>query len=337
MSSRKLRYSELAQFIDYDALYADLGWEPQSSHNQEDKGYCLMPGNHKSGDSTGKLAINRDKGVYNCWVCGGGTMLSLVMELKGLDEQDGIQYLSRFINAYQKESAEDFYARIARMIQDPEPEDKPLPHFNERVLDRFEDGMEYYSRRHISEPVAKFFDCKYSPDHHKFHPKWGEHTGPALILPHYWYGKLVGWQERWMIGTPSWVGKYTNTTDFPRENTVWGLDFVRKQTKQPVIVESVLTALYLLSEGYPAIATFGSSVRPNQIKHLRIFQQGVILAHDNDNAGTKWCSDLREQLSRYVPIFEVPPVPGSGSDLGDLDPVELSVQLRGVKPSFAVA
>jgi len=324
-----LKYADFADRIDYDAMYEDLGWEPLSSYKEEDKGYCLMPANHTHGDSSGKLAINREKGVYNCWVCGGGSILSLVMEVKDLSYQDATAYLYQFADKAQNETADEFYSRIERLMERPVEERKPLPFFNERVL-KWQGYDQWFADRHISEEVADYFRLGVDPEHRKYNPKEGEWIGPAAILPHYWDGKLVGWQERWLTDTPRWVGKYTNTTDFPRETTVWGYDFAKKQTKPPIIVESVSTALMLITEGYPAIATFGAQLTPHQLKLLRIFQQGVMLAPDNDGPGINWTNTLTEYLKKYIPVLYVPRVQGHGLDLGDLHPEELPTHLRGV-------
>lgn len=328
MRGRTLKYADFADRIDYDSLYEDLGWEPISS-DKEDKGYCLMPQNHTHGDTSGKLAINREKGVYNCWVCGGGSILSLAMEVKDLNYQDATAYLYQFVDMASNESAEEFYRRIERLMELPSVDRKPLPFFNERVL-TWVGWHEWFGERHIAPEVAEYFRLGVSDKHRKYNPNEGEWVGPAAIFPHFWKGKLVGWQERWLTETPRWVGKYTNTTDFPRHTTVWGHDFAIGQEKPPIIVESVATALMLISEGYPAIATFGSQITTDQLRHLRVFQQGIMLAPDNDGAGTKWLETLTEYLERFIPILHVPVVYGHGSDLGDLHPDELSTHLRGV-------
>lgn len=332
-SRRSLRWSDLVQGIDYEALYQDLNWVPLSSTGPEDKGYCLDPWKiHKNGDRTGKLAINRDKGVYNCWVCGGGTIHSLIMEVKSLDHDEALTYLTRFVNAHYKESSSEFYARVSRLLSDGEDTDRPFPIFNFRVIDKWESpSTVWLSARHISSEVAEFFKIRQDDKHTKYNPVHGSWEGPAIILPHFWQEQLVGWQERWRSATPNWIGKYTNTTDFPREFTLWGLDFAKSQKLQPILVESVLTALFLISEGFPAIATFGSQITPAQIKHLRSFQQGILLAPDNDPAGTIWLNKAIQGLERFVPLLEVPVVEGIGKDLGDLSPSELSLHLRDVK------
>lgn len=332
-----LKYQDFVDRIDYDKLYEDLAWEPKESSGHEDKGYCLMPQNHTNGDTTGKLAINREKGVYNCWVCGGGSILSLVMEVKDLGYQEASAYLFGFVDSVSKESPDDFYTRVEKLLATEKPQKKPLPYFNTRVLEPWlQEDHDWFAERHISDAVRDYFLLGFDETAKRFHPKYGGYEGPGIILPHMWDGKLVGWQTRWLNeDRPKHIQKYTNTTDFPRETTLWGYHFALKQAKPPIIVESVPTALMLISEGYPAIATFGSQVTPDQLRLLRVFNQGVMLAPDNDVAGTNWLSSLTEYLERFVSVLHVPVVDGHGSDLGDLHPDELPTHLKGVRHGFS--
>lgn len=331
-----LRYKDFYSQIDYDLLYADLDWEPQETTGAEDKGFCLDPWQmHKNGDTTGKLAINRDKGVYNCWVCGGGTILSLIMEVKGLSDKEATAYLWEFTRK-DKVSPQEFYDKVQRLLTTESTEPKPLPHFNAKVVEQWvENEHEWFAERGISDEVRRYFKLGYNPNARTFKPSMGTYEGPAIILPHFWEGRLVGWQNRWLDDErPKWVAKYTNTSDFPREVSLWGRDFAASQAKPPIIVESVTTALFLLSEGYPAIATFGSQLTPTQLRHLRGFQAGVLLGRDNDEAGRKWLQIATTYLERYIKVLHVPPINGEGADLGDLSSEELSIHLKGVHHGF---
>jgi DNA primase len=66
------------------------------------------------------------------------------------------------------------------------------------------------------------------------------------------------------------------------------------------------------------MATFGSHISEEQIRLLRRFDEGVILAPDNDNPGQKWFKSLFEGLSPFIPVYRVGEVEGEGKDLGDL-------------------
>ena len=65
----KLRYRNFADRLDIDAVEEAMGFDVVSSTANEDTGYCFdLYDLHSNGDTTGKLSINRDKKVYNCWV-----------------------------------------------------------------------------------------------------------------------------------------------------------------------------------------------------------------------------------------------------------------------------
>lgn len=329
-----LRYSDFSDQIDLDAVYDELGWAPERTHLDEDIGFCPdLHGWHKNGDTTGKFAFNRTKLCYNCWVCSGGSLLSWVMEAKSLDVQDATTWLYQFTKP-RKISSDDFYAEIETLLAVGKPDHKTLPFFNEKVIEKWKQPHPWFKERNIDPEVVDYFQLGFDKDHVKYGPK-GNYTGRAIILPHFWKGKLVGWQERWLDqDRPPWVGKYTNTSDFPRNETLWGYDFAYQSKQQPIVVESVTTALYLISQGYSSIATFGAGVSAEKMGLLRVFNQGVILAPDNDPAGYAWLDDpgkttLHGYLERYVPVLVVPYVEGSGADVGDLEPEQLSMHLKG--------
>lgn len=327
-----LRYLDFYKQVDLDAVYDELGWVPESTDGVEDKGFCPDVWSlHKHGDTTGKFAFNRDKRVYNCWVCGGGTLLDLVMAAKSVPYQEATDWLFQFTKP-SDQTSEQFYEEIERMLHsDDPPVKKPLPYFNERVLEPWDIHHKWFTDRGIENSVREFFKCGYNPTAREYSAKDGVYEGEAIILPHFWDGRLVGWQSRWLDeARPRWVGKYTNTSSFPRHQTVFGYDFCKTIPKQPIVVESTTTALMLISRGYPAIATFGGQVTPEQLKLLRIFQKGVILAPDNDSVGKEWIGKATEALLRYIPLLGVPLVQGSGSDLGDLQPEELPTHLQGI-------
>jgi len=333
MVAKPLNWNDIADRLDYDKLYDALGWEPISSQGNEDRGYCLLPQNHANGDTSGKLAINRDKSVYNCWVCGGGTILTLVMEVKGLRYNEALHYLSGFVDDPNRESTSDFESRIARLLE-PEQKQvkKSLPVFQESVVSQWDRPHEWFTERHISDDTRRLFKAGFDPVARRYTPKEGAYQGPAIILPHYWDGRLVGWQSRWLASDrPEWVQKYTNTTDFPRERTVWGLHAASKSDSPPILCESVATALYCYSEGHSAIATFGAQSTDEQIRHIRGFQQGVILAPDNDQAGRNWLVANINRLERFIPVMVAPFVDGEGADIGDLNPEELSLHLENIQ------
>lgn len=322
MSPSKTRYRDFKDNIDIDAFEEAIGFTPDRHKDGNDIGQCIdIWGLHSHGDRTGKFAIHRDKKVWGCWVCGGGSLLSLAMEFNDISEPDAIDWLQQFVGE-KSESDEDFISYVDAILDDGDTNDDVVwPWFNERVLDRLDPAPEEWLKgRQIHGSVATKHVVRYEEEHKRTTGR-GVYVGPAIILPHWWNRRLVGWQERWLLDDrPEWVPKYTNTQDFPKKYTIYNYDVLYSTLRPIVVVESVPTALFLESCGIPAVATFGSSVTPEQMRLLRLCQQGVILAPDNDPAGRKFRTSLGEYLSRYIPVWVTPYVgkEGSGDDLGDL-------------------
>lgn len=256
-----------------------------------------------------------------CWVCGGMSLPELVARIRNLSPTDAVEWLRQYAKP-QERSSQQFYAEIDKLLQQEQKQEPVLPYFNSQVLHNWpECNDDWLQKRHISKEVAEYFHlgCDYA---HRREGRWG----PAIILPHFWEDRLVGWQERWLDDRKP---KYTNTSRFPRDNTIWGYDFCKQQKEIPVLVESVPTALYLISEGYPSMATFGAAITQKQLWLLRVFYRGLIVAPDNDVAGGKWLEKVNS-LRTYIPLLQVPFVEGFGADLGDLEPEKLATHMGTV-------
>jgi hypothetical protein len=340
----RLRYSEFYDRINVDALEEAIDWSPEYTRGDNDVGFCVWPENHSHGDTTGKFAIHREERLYNCYVCGGGTLLSLVMELKDLDIEEATSWLYQFCEEDMRTDGE-FVNEFLNDFRDVEKRVETLPHFNERVLAQFDwdrdlipAGLaEWATSRAINVPTLRDAHVGYSDEVRRPAPKRGkfaddeDYIGPGVVFPHYWMGRLVGWQTRWLDeGRPEWVPKYTMTSDFPKESTLYGWDSFYNHFDEgdptTFIVESVPSALFLRSAGYMSVATFGSSINDAQLRLLRRLQGGVTLAPDNDRAGEKWTRQIVDYLSDYIPVYVGPTIRGEGSDIGDLaeerDPYE---------------
>lgn len=320
-----MRYSEFAHKIDIDALEEALGFEPIERRDGEDRGYCPLPwGLHKNGDTTGKFSINREKTCFNCFVCEGGSLLSLTMAMRDLDVDAATSWLAQFTQHTDSGGTDDLDEIDQRYSATDKR--KVKPYFNTRALDKWlvwyelcggdNDLYSWLNKRDIDIGTAKRFKVGYDLTH-VARGRGDPWTGASVILPHFWEGRLMGWQSCWQGDRPKWVAKYTNTSDFPRGWTLWGYDEAIKEGK-PILVESVPTALRLWSMGFPAIATFGSSVSEAQLVLLRGFLDGVMLSPDNDAPGEKWLATLSRYLERYTTVKILPAVGEHGNDLGDI-------------------
>lgn len=333
MTQHKPRYSEFWDRINVEAFEEAIGFSPEDDRNGNDVGYCLWPENHANGDTTGKFGIHREKRVYNCWACGGGSLLSLTMELYGYDVDEATDWLYQFCEDDTR-SDREFVDEFMASFEDVKKRIETLPFFNERVLDQHSAILPQWwlEERGITHQTCDAYSLRYNEKMRRPVPAKGkfsseeDYHGPAILFPHYYQERLVGWQCRWLAeDRPEWVPKYTMTTDFPKDTTVYGYDLARQGNDgYPVIVvESVPSALFVISCGYPSVATFGSSINEPQLRLLRKFSTGVILAPDNDNAGVKFVNTATEYLKRYIRVWHLPPPEGeAGADIGDVQDLD---------------
>jgi hypothetical protein len=259
------------------------------------------------------------------------------MELYDLTWEEGIDFLLPFTVPSQK-SDDDFADYLISQLQDSKERAASLPFFNERVLEGFAGPLDYFGTRGISPEVAEEHKLCYSEQVCKSAPikrtrdggivkEDADYHGPAAIFPHFWQGKLVGWQYRWMdwdadhTKTPRWLSKYTNTSDFPKRDTLFNYDYALKSKHAVVVCESIPTVLFLQSCDIPAVSYFGGEISDIQLRLLRLFQQGVILAPDNDSPGEVLLAKATQYLIRFVPVYWVDKVGTKpGADLGDFAP-----------------
>ena len=342
IKDHKLRYSQFRNRIDVDAFEQAIDFTPMYERNGNDTGYCPFPENHKHGDTTGKFAIHREKKVWNCYVCGGGDLVSLVMLLKNMEYDDAIEWLYQFADGVETQSDSDFVSYMVGLLGDEEKSQTMLPWFNPRVLDRFNDDIGYFViERGISPTIVSQYHLRCTVEALKPAPvkvsRDGErvkvdedYRGPAAIWPHFWQDRLVGWQYRWLewdkahTKTPKWLGKWTNTTDFPKEETIFNYDNALASDQPVLCVESVATALFVMTYDVPAVAYFGSKPTAIQLRLLRRFQQGLIFAPDNDFGKTGevmagHLADSIQYLERFIPLYltERVQLGKEGADLGD--------------------
>jgi DNA primase len=320
----RVKYSEFVDQLDVDALMEAIGFTPEYMDNRGNHvGYCVWPEHHTNGDTTGKFAIHPEKMVYNCYVCGGGSLLSLVMELNGWDSETAENYLRQFAGDTRTDLdfVDDFLAAFAR---DAEKRADTMPYFNGRVLEKYLPAYEWGDTVGLKDTAIDDFCVLYAPEAVKRSPGKGKFTdvpdyvGPCVMWPHWWNKRLVGWQSRWLDDDrPDFVPKWTNTVDFPKDSTLYGYQWILPGQKL-YVVESAKSVAKIRQLGFQATGTFGSSVNDAQLRLLRKFQHGVVLWKDNDKAGDEWFKRCYDYLYRYVPLEGVAPVGGLKSDVCDL-------------------
>jgi hypothetical protein len=155
-----------------------------------------------------------------------------------------------------------------------------MPVYSDRMLTRWhEEGIPDYilNERQIPITTAVHMGIGTDPDGYVDRIR----TGPRAVIPHWWDGKLVGWQSRRLPGADPGAPKYLSTPAFPRDETLFGYkDFHRDVT----VVESPMSQLRH-QHHVDIEATFGFVVTDLQIQHLVRGRQKLTWFMDNDSAG----------------------------------------------------
>ena len=170
----------------------------------------------------------------------------------------------------------------------------PIPVFADRALDQWlgihptlTTGVPELGivGRGIPEANLRLMRVGYAPEYPMGKDEHGVPiTAERHVIPHFWKGKLVGWQTRrvWDDGTE----KYKSTPDFAKDRTLYVPEAYRPtKARRVVVVESPASVLRHLHH-LPMVATFGANITDSQIRLLAEYDE-VIWWPDNDSAGWK--------------------------------------------------
>jgi len=116
-------------------------------------------------------------------------------------------------------------------------------------------------------------------------------------------------------------------------NHIYGMHFIYKgDIKKAYIVESEIDALYMWSNGFPAIALGGSNISEKQKQLIsRSPIETLVYATDNDKVG----QEIREKLTAmYIGSKELEEIafPESVKDVNELSPEQLKEVATNTKP-----
>lgn len=319
-------YSHLIGRLDVEALLEDLGVEfgYRIAANQI---MCHCPnleGNHRNNDANPSFGFREDKLIFNCFMCGGGNIIELVQMMQpGLTQEQAVKYAEQFADF--NISQEDFENKIKALLHPEEEKKDVMPEYPSDSLFQYRKIHPYLLNRGISKETIIEMQVGYDEEH------------DCIVFPHFFMGKLVGMQKRHITLDDSGnyvcarctangkkkVPKYINTPDFPKVNTLWGYDFMKKylvedETSSVILVESPMSVLKLKSLGYHrAVATFGQFSREQAM--LLIAMARVYYWPDNDPAGWKNAHTVMDVLMPYTDLRIVPVLPNEKGDAGDLD------------------
>jgi len=268
-------------------LLAEFGATIKSINDKSGEmihGCLVSPGVHNDQISNPTASLNYQKLTYNCLGCGAsGGLLWFIATCRDETSLDARRWLEKTAGlggqvlelAKMLDFLDAVYARPAAV---------PIPTFSERILRGWNFQHPYFlEERHIPEETYR-----------KYRLGWDPRTDRGT-LPHFWEGKLVGWQTRKMpfdwrsipleedspeihSGAPN-SPKFHSSPDFPKDATIYN----HVPSTRAVVTEAMLSVLRH-EHAYHSEAVFGAKVTDLQIRRL-VKHDEVILWMDNDRAG----------------------------------------------------
>lgn len=250
----------------------------------------------------------------NCYAYWGGDMFHLMQKLEDKDSfEDILPLVTQFLvgaTLNQDDFEQEVMQALAAITGGAYSVD--LPTYSARVLTPWAFVHPYLHERGIDSETASRLQIGWREDDNR------------IIIPHFWQGKLVGWQARAVPDRPSqWPGtvnnkpKYKSTSGFPKSDTFY-YDHSRPfpTSGTVLLVESPFSVVKATALGLdiPVLASFGSKVSKTQTDMLMDYDT-VYLWADPDPAGQIMERTVMRRLADHPGLHVV--TPDSGKDLAD--------------------
>jgi hypothetical protein len=282
---------------------------------------CMLPfGNHPNGDRNPSASVNYEKMTGSCFVCGGGGWLWWLASVRGLDSSvEARQWVKDRVGPDRGTDIQELMKFLDSLIAPKAEFATPPPVYDPSVLTPWMFIHPYMTEyRHIPFDTLVRLRIGYG----RISIPIGNSqfvNSERIIIPHFFRGKLFGWQSRRLgnDGTP----KYVLTPDMPRDSTLY--DFNPVPDRDLVIVESPMSVLRH-SHQVPVSATFGCRLHDKQIDLItsasakRIGVRCLPWAFDNDKAGWHATEEVGTKLMNRGAVWAVEsPFEGDPADLND--------------------
>jgi hypothetical protein len=325
------RYRDYLRRLDARALLEHYGVQndhDETTHSGETEVIhsCLLDRvdrHHNNGDQNPSAACNLERKLYVCYSYWGGDLFHLVQKLENRGSFEAIIPVIAPFLAGTVTEPDAFLEELEGMLADG-AYSANLPSYSERVLSPWAFVHPYLHERGIDSDTAN-----------RLRIGW-RHDENRITIPHFWDGKLVGWQSRAVPDRPGlWPGtaepmpKYRSTPGFPKSDTLYhdhSRPFPRSGTV--VVVESPFSVVKATSLrlDVPVVATFGAKVSATQTSILSDFDE-VILWPDPDQAGRIMERTVARRLQRHPGLRVVEPDPGRDmADCQTLDEVKGKIE-----------
>jgi len=306
-----IKLSDVFRGLDAEGVLRDLiGAHEIIENGNELIHSCKLPfGMHKNGDSNPSASLNRESLLFNCFTCGGGSIVWLVQNCLDIDRDTAIAELKNYADGLKVIPIEEFVDKLNKMFINEASSKFDIPVYNERILERWIIPTDYLTERGVSVEVQREMKTGIDRDRREIARVAGielQINLDRVTIPHFMNGRLVGWVAR-KVENVDGVAKYKNSKGFPRQYGLYNMDGVRG-LKKIYVVESPMSVLVLKSRGINnVVATFGAKVSKPQLEILRGFEE-VTVFMDGDAPGRSASHNLVDALRDFtlVKVIDTP-------------------------------
>jgi len=265
---------------------------------------CPLPfGVHRNGDRNPSASLNKETLLFNCFGCGGGSVIWLVQNVLNVDRDEAIAILKNEVVELKVVAIEDFIKRLEGVFAANPCDRNEIPHYSDNIIKRWEGPCDYLTTRGVSVDVQREMRTGIEMGRLEMAKTLTGERSVAVdrvVIPHFMNGRLVGWVAR-KVEDVQGVPKYRNSKGFPRGAWLFNLDNAR-QYDEVYVVESPMSVLVMKSRGIKnVVATFGAKVDKQQLNLLRRFNK-VNVFMDGDAPGRMATDHILEELQNYTKI-----------------------------------
>lgn len=256
-----------------------------------------------------------DSGAYDSDYAKGG-IVKLLSFLRNETEEETIDYL---IETYSNDYSDDTLPKLAVPKLTTSKRLQPL---DESILDDYNRGHPYLTRRGISEKVQRKMGVGY------------DHSSRAITIPwRFPNGRLANVKYRKIYGKAFWYRKDA----IPIRRLVYGINLIYNHAaKEAVLCEAEIDAMSWWVAGVPAVATGGVSFTNEQRDIIiRSPIEQLYVATDNDKAGKKLRRQVPKELNGYINVYDVY-IPREYKDANDVLIDKGCDYLRGLVSSYSI-
>jgi len=292
------------------AIVKGLGLRIVGGSNNNIILYCPFHNN----THTPSFYISEETGAWLCFnpSCGeAGGIKDLVKKISNKNEFETIRFILS-----KKSEASDAFQDTLNSLFDEKPD---FEEFSQEVLDnlynelgRNREAKDYFQSRGINEESMQYFRLGYSSK-----------MGMAIVPVHSPDGLPVG-----LVGRSIKEKKFKNSTNLPKNKTMFNIHRAKRIGENVVIVESTFDAIRVHQAGFPnVVATLGGHLSKENISLLNRYFNRIIIMTDADLAGRELGLSIASRLNNkdilwasyeYGKIY-----PHEAKDAGDMSEKEI--------------